>query len=347
MSNNLLIGDPVQVFYASTFALVLSVIFFIIIKNANYTANARKVSSQKNSTLLRGFNPKYVGNIFDLKPKIMHCHIIIIIITITVPIILEYALEIKSVDDFDFSSILISIAIPVITLGIKPLITDYKVIIKLFKHYFKLDFKLFLYILLETYLTYRIFNSFSRFPSYAIIGSSLWLISGAFRILFQKSTALFCAQPKDLAQLIMLFGYFRMAYFALGYILIINKLDFISNMYYLISNISSFSLLDLLYMSVLIMLIYATTRFIITLYPYFTNDPEVQTSIEILQYVSTKKKGTSIQNIESNFNLLSKEMIEQYLNNLISSKYIYKYKTKYKLTSEYELLLKKCDQTSL
>lgn len=282
--------------------------------------------------LSKKINIYLIGNIFfiDKKPN-FKVFLYAIILSFLQPIS-EIILEIKYFSNFNFSDVFLSIGVMLILFCLQSVIKNWDVLLRFTRKYIKLKVDIILTFGAEILLGYMIFYFIEQFFIYALLGTLFWVTSGFLRIIIQTTNALFYEDSNELAKLIQSYSYLRISYFTLLLILLFNKIQLISYIKSILIQLENMNdYLDFsIYIAFWFFLIFVYSHFMLNLYPYFTNDPEVVKSITIIQFISLKEKGRSFKEMMDNFNDYSEPLMQDILNRLIYSGFIEKNR-KYKL----------------
>lgn len=282
--------------------------------------------------LSKKINIYLIGNIFFIDKKPNFKVLLYAIILSFLQPISEIILEIKYFSNFNFSDVFLSIGVMLILFCLQSVIKNWDVLLRFTRKYIKLKVDIILTFGAEILLGYMIFYFIEQFFIYALLGTLFWVTSGFLRIIIQTTNALFYEDSNELAKLIQSYSYLRISYFTLLLILLFNKIQLISYIKSILIQLENMNdYLDFsIYIAFWFFLIFVYSHFMLNLYPYFTNDPEVVKSITIIQFISLKEKGRSFKEMMDNFNDYSEPLMQNILNRLIYSGFIEKNR-KYKL----------------
>lgn len=282
--------------------------------------------------LSKKINVYLIGNIFFIRKKPNLKVLLYAVILSFLQPISEIILEINYLSDFNFSDVFLSIGVMLILFCLQSVIKNRDMLLRFTRKYIKLKVDIVLTLGVEILLGYMIFNLIEQFFIYALLGSFFWVTSGFLRIIIQSTKALFYENSNELAKLIQSYSYLRISYFTLLLILLLNKIQFISQIKSILIQLENMNdYLDIsIYIAFWFCLIFVYSHFMFNLYPYFTNNPEVVKSIKIIQFISLKEKGRSFKEMMDNFNDYSKPLMQDKLNRLMYSGFVEKNR-KYKL----------------
>lgn len=190
-----------------------------------------------------------------------------------------------------------------------------KLIIKFFKEYFKFKLAVIVYLFLEILIVITLF-SIPNIYSY-FLGISFF-VSGLQRIVIQKTRALFFAQISEFMDFIKIYGYIRVAFFALGILGLLLGIE---------------KIIGLNSPLCFVIFIFGIL-FSANLYPYYTKHGDIEKTIIILRKVA-ENKSIKVNKLISLVDA-SDAFIKQQLNRLVLTKYISIENKHVKLKDEYQ-----------
>lgn len=280
-------------------------------------------------------NVKTFGNIFYLNVKFDYKMLGLFLLPFLLQFTLEMILSEKQLSEFSLKGI----AFSVLTFSIIFIFNKYKDISYFIKIYSKNRF-MFLIIGLQSCISLYLYLALNQFIIYAILGAFFWFSSGILRGIIQYSDALFKEESYKLVELIQIYSFLRFSYFFLFVILLMDVFEFRLFIGYLFNlnhqdiSIELLTSLCRLFISMFIFLFCITN-----LYPYLIKSPEVETSIQLVQFISSSRKGYRLNKISSKFYKIKDDALYKYLANLNYNNYIKKENNRYKLTPHYNILL--------
>lgn len=286
-------------------------------------------------------NIKTFGNLYNVKVKLsyklLYSYFLSIFITAFLGLVLIDEPLTKGLN-------IQTISIAILGICIYSTLNEYKIFACFIKKYIRLKISTILIIGSQSIIALYVFLSLSEFIYFAILGAIFWFSSGILRGILQLSKALFDEDPAKLVKLSQIYSFLRLGYYFSFVVLFIDIFDFklvqeellffYTNGYFY-ELIMSLSMIFLLLFIILFMFSYCTYN----LYPYIIKSQDVQTSIEIIQYISSNKKGYKFQQILTKFNDINEKKIKDYLERLTYVKYIVKDNTKYKIMPDYNSIL--------
>ncbi len=283
---------------------------------------------------------KTIGNLYNLKVKFSYKLLFLSFSPIFLTAFLELILTGESLTN---EINLLNISIIMLVFCISSAIKEYRTVSYFIKKYINLNIYIVLFISFQSILMFYIFFSFKNYLIFAILGAFFWFSSGILRGILQFSKALFDENPLKLVKFAQIYSFLRLSYFFLGVVLLINILNFRQLQSELISllinkPLSEFLITLLILISYLLIPSLLFFFCIYNLYPYLIKGREVQTSIKIIQFISSNDKGYKFNEISSNFSNIQETILKDYLDRLIHAKYIIKKDTKYNLMPHYLLI---------
>lgn len=291
--------------------------------------------------LIKANNIRILGNLYNVKVEFSYKLLLIS----SVPLFLTAFLDLTLTGESLTNEInLQNIAIIMLVFCITSSLNEYKTISYFTKKYVKPNFMTIFYISFQSIIMFYLFFSFKKYLIFAILGGFFWFSSGILRGILQLSKALFEEHPLKLVRLAQIYSFLRSSYYFLGVVLLMSVVDYRqlqTELLSLLINKSFFWKVIILFINIAYLLIPSLIFFfcIYNLYPYLTKSHDIQTSIEIIQFISSNKEGYRFNEISSKFNNIKEGTLKDYLDRLIYVKYLIKNGTKYNLMPHYILIL--------
>ena len=290
--------------------------------------------------IIKPFNIKIFGNLYNISVKLSYKLLFQSLLPILLAAFLGLILIGQSpTNEINFQKI----SILMLVFCIISVIKEYKIVSYFIRKYINLKLNILIIIGFQSILMFYLFFSLKQFLIFAILGAFFWFSSGVLRGILEFSKAIFNENPLKLVKLAQIYSYLRSSYYFLGLLLFINVLNFKQLEIELLPLLINKSILGLFIILLYLMIFLFIPTLILffciyNLYPYLNQNFEVLTSIEIIQFISSNKKGYKFKDISLKFNNINEDVLKDYLDRLIYVNYIIQKNNNYKLMPHYILI---------